>query len=1040
MADYSQYHALGQGFNADPNDPNRTNIPGQPPYQQQQAPGYGAPGPYDTQQPYQSPPPVGGPAAVGAGYGTPQDQSYQGGFAQPGPDPLAAQMAGMSLGDGQTTIRKKKKDRHAYHAVEPTGSSQAFNGMQPPGSNANQFIPSTVPGNFQGQQPGALGVANQFGSPQSTPQPMYANQFSNPANAAPYAPAPANFATGNASADAATSISTSGPSKVALEDMPSIPLARDSIQPHFLQNIYPTFERHVPPPAAVSFVAFDQGNASPKYARLTLNNIPATSDGLQATGLPLGLLLQPMASLQAGEADIPVLDFGDAGPPRCRRCRAYINPFMMFRSGGNKFVCNLCTHPNDTPPEYFCATSPQGVRVDRDQRPELHRGTVEFVVPKEYWTREPVGLRWLFVIDVTQESYNKGFLETFCDGILAALYGGDHQAEGGNDEPARRVPEGVKVGFITYDKDIHFYNMHPGLEQPQMLIMPDLEDPFLPLGEGLFVDPYEAKSLVTSLLTQLPEMFSGIKNPEPALLATLNAALAALETTGGKIVCSCSALPTWGPGRLFMRDEGNHPGGELDKKMYTTEHPAWKKVAEKMTAAGIGADFFLAAPSGGYLDIATIGHVAAVTGGETYYYPNFISQRDGPKLSAEISHAVTRLTGFQALMKVRCSNGLQVAAYHGNFIQHTFGADLELGVIDADKALAVSFSYDGKLDSKLDAHFQSALLYTTASGQRRVRCSNVIASVSETSKESGMREQGVRTCMKFVDQDAVVALLAKEAGTKLATTSSNLKDIRNALTERTIDIMACYRKHSAQQHPAGQLVMPERLKEFCMYMLGLIKCRAFKGGIENSDRRVHEMRMLRSMGALELSLYLYPRMIPLHSLQPEEGFADPETGHLKLPPSIRASFSRIEPGGVYLVDNGQQCLLWFHSQTSSNLVTDLFGEGKDSLKSLDAYTSSLPVLETHLNAQARNIIEFLKTMRGSKGLTLQLARQGIDGAEFEFARMLIEDRNNEAQNYVDWLVHVHRGVQLELSGQRKKESESESSTLSNFTGLRPSMW
>ncbi|KAG6044545.1 hypothetical protein E4U17_000513 [Claviceps sp. LM77 group G4] len=570
--------------------------------------------------------------------------------------------------------------------------------------------------------------------------------------------------------------------------------------------------------------------------------------------------------------------------------------------------------------------------------------------------------------------------------------------------------------------------------------MPDLEDPFLPLGEGLFVDPYEAKSLVTSLLTQLPEMFSGIKNPEPALLATLNAALAALETTGGKIVCSCSALPTWGPGRLFMRDEGNHPGGELDKKMYTTEHPAWKKVAEKMTASGIGADFFLAAPSGGYLDIATIGHVAAITGGETYYYPNFISQRDGPKLSAEISHAVTRLTGFQALMKVRCSNGLQVAAYHGNFIQHTFGADLELGVIDADKALAVSFSYDGKLDSKLDAHFQSALLYTTASGQRRVRCSNVIASVSETSKESGMREQGVRTCMKFVDQDAVVALLAKEAGTKLATTSSNLKDIRNALTERTIDIMACYRKHSAQQHPAGQLVMPERLKEFCMYVLGLIKCRAFKGGIENSDRRVHEMRMLRSMGALEMSLYLYPRMIPLHNLQPEEGFADAETGHLKLPPSIRASFSRIEPGGVYLVDNGQQCLLWFHSQASPNLVTDLFGEGKDSLRSLDAYTSSLPVLETHLNAQARNIIEFLKTMRGSKGLTLQLARQGIDGAEFEFARMLIEDRNNEAQNYVDWLVHVHRGVQLELSGQRKKESESESSTLSNFTGLRPSMW
>ncbi|KND89283.1 Uncharacterized protein C4.03c [Tolypocladium ophioglossoides CBS 100239] len=1030
MADYTQYHALGQGVGNDPNDPNRNNAYalGQPPYQQQQAAGYGGAPQYGGQQP-----PMGGPPDTGYG-GFPQGQSFQGGLPQHTDDAsLTAQMGGMNLGavDGHSTVRRKKKDRHAYHNVEPTGSSQAFNGMPPPGSASSQFIPTAIAPGFLSEQ-------------QGTPQMVNPNQFPAPASApfglsGPHSPA--DLAAGNGSADAAATIAPAGASKISPDDMPSVPLSRDSVQKYFHKNVYPTFERHVPPPATVSFVAYDQGNSSPKYTRLTLNNIPATSDGLQATGLPLGLLLQPLAPLQPGEADIPVLDFGEAGPPRCRRCRAYINPFMMFRSGGNKFVCNLCTHPNETAPEYFCATSPQGVRVDRDQRPELHRGTVEFVVPKEYWTREPVGLRWLFVIDATQESYNKGFRETFCDGILAALYGGEDQEKDENGEPKRRIPGGAKVGFITYDKDIHFYNMNSRLDQAQMMIMPDLEDPFVPLGEGLFVDPYESKAMITSLLTRLPDMFSAIKNPEPALLATLNSALAALEKTGGKIVCACSALPTWGPGRLFMRDDGNHPGGEMDKKLYTTEHPAWKKVAEKMAAVGIGADFFLAAPSGGYLDIATIGHVAATTGGETFYYPNFIAPRDGPRLSMEIAHTVTRETGFQALMKVRCSNGLQVAAYHGNFVQHTFGADLEIGTIDADKALAVSFSNDGKLDSKLDAHFQSALLYTTASGQRRVRCSNVIASVSETSKEAGAREQGIRGCMKFVDQDAVIALLAKEASTKLATTSSNLKDVRNWLSERTIDVMSCYRKHSAQQHPAGQLVMPERLKEFCMYTLGLLKCRAFKGGIENSDRRVHEMRMVRSMGAMELSLYLYPRIFPIHNLQPEEGFTDAETGHLKMPPTVRASFGRVEPGGVYLVDNGQQCLLWFHEQTSPNLVSDLFGEGKDSLKSLDAYTHSLPVLETHLNYQVRNIIEYLKTMRGSKGLTIQLARRGIDGAEYEFARMLVEDRNNEAQSYVDWLVHVHKGVQLELSGQRKKESESEAAqTLANFTGLRPAYW
>jgi protein transport protein SEC24 len=611
MAEYAMYHALGYGENVDPNDPNRTTQPAGPQFQPPIAPnpyhpdaGFNAPPPPGQQQSY-----YGSPASAPL---PPQAPGYGPQYGQPGgyfpgqqpaaDDGLAAQMGGMTLGADALhgTVRKKKKDRHAHHNVEaPAGSSQAFNGMPPAGTPATPYLnadPSTASSRY-----GAGGVTSQM------------NQF--PAQVSPgFAPAPASPAEFGArggytdAAPAPTMVSASGQTRVSPDEMPSVPLSRDAVQQYFLNNVYPTFERLVPPPATVSFVAFDQGNASPKFARLTLTNIPATADALRSTGLPLGLLLQPMAPLQAGEAEIPVLDFGDAGPPRCHRCRAYINPFMMFRSGGNKFVCNLCNYANDTPPEYFCATSPQGARVDRDQRPELTKGTVEFVVPKEYWTREPVGMRYLFVIDVTQESFNKGFLESFCDGILRTLYGAEENEETDeNGEIKRRIPAGAKVGFVTYDKEVHFYNVSPALEQAQMMIMPDIEDPFVPLSEGLFVDPYESKAVITSLLTQLPQMFSSIKNPEPALLSTLNSAIAALEKTGGKIFCSLAALPTWGPGRLFLRDDGKHPGGEPDKKLFSTEHPDWRKLAEKMVSIGAGVDFFMAAPSGGYLDIATVG-------------------------------------------------------------------------------------------------------------------------------------------------------------------------------------------------------------------------------------------------------------------------------------------------------------------------------------------------------------------------------------------------------------------------------------------------
>lgn len=453
-----QYHALGTG-QQDPNDPyNSNNHSAQPgpnqfqppiaqdPYQQQhlQQQQSSSPG-----QPYYGSPSPMGPA------GGPSPQPSQGYFqGQPQiPSPagdgsdITAQMAGMSLGaEGRQTGtgKRKKKDRHAHHAVEAQGSSQPFNGIPPVGTPATAFLNADP-----------SGTTGFVGQPGMAPQ----SQFPAPANQ-PYQPNSLASAAEFASRDEWDSaVPAGGQGKVSQDDLPSVPLARDTAQQFYLSNVYPTFEKHVPPPAAISFVAHDQGNSSPKFARLTMNSIPTSPEALNITGLPLGLMLQPLAKLQAGEPEVPVLDFGDLGPPRCSRCRAYINPFMMFRNGGNKFVCNLCTHPNDTPPEYFCATSPQGVRVDRDQRAELCRGTVEFVCPKEYYNREPVGLRWLFVIDVTQEAFNKGYVEAFCDGILATLYGADEGEEKDeNGQVKRRIPPNSKVGFVTYDKEVHFYN------------------------------------------------------------------------------------------------------------------------------------------------------------------------------------------------------------------------------------------------------------------------------------------------------------------------------------------------------------------------------------------------------------------------------------------------------------------------------------------------------------------------------------------------------------------------------------------------------
>ena len=366
---------------------------------------------------------------------------------------LTSQMGQMGFGgDAATSRAGKKKPRHAYHNLEQSNVA-AFNQST---GNAAQYV------NQDGQQPHS-DPRHPYDGQQITPA---MNQF--PAQGGAFSPGlgsagPSLQQVPNTPMPVPSGPGVSAQGRVDPEQIPSIPRQRDAAAQFYLDHVYPTMEQHLPPPGAVPYVAQDQGNSSPKHARLTLNNIPASSDALTVTGLPLGLVLQPLAPLQAGETPIPVLDFGDVGPPRCRRCRAYINPFMVFRSGGNKLVCNMCTFPNDVAPEYFAPTDPSGVRVDRAQRPELTSGTVEYLVPKEYWAKEPVGLRWLFVIDVSQDSVDKGFLGAFCEGILNALYGDDLDEQApdqanGEAETQRKIPVGSKVGFITFDKSVQYYN------------------------------------------------------------------------------------------------------------------------------------------------------------------------------------------------------------------------------------------------------------------------------------------------------------------------------------------------------------------------------------------------------------------------------------------------------------------------------------------------------------------------------------------------------------------------------------------------------
>lgn len=54
----------------------------------------------------------------------------------------------------------------------------------------------------------------------------------------------------------------------------------------------------------------------------------------------------------------------------------------------------------------------------------------------------------------------------------------------------------VKVGFVTYNKVLHFYNVKSALAQPQMMVVSDTAEMFVPLLDGFLVNYQESQAVI----------------------------------------------------------------------------------------------------------------------------------------------------------------------------------------------------------------------------------------------------------------------------------------------------------------------------------------------------------------------------------------------------------------------------------------------------------------------------------------------------------------------------------------------------------------
>lgn len=910
-----------------------------------------------------------------------------------------------------------RKNRRAYagQAYEfGAGQNAALGGQQQAGGaygggySAQADAAGYPQGGYQ-QQPAAVqqgqtpmyGQDPGYGGYQPSPQPQQQQQ-QQPGYQQPGAPNVAGMTQQFGQMDMSQKPAAPQPGQ---QGQPRAPQVLNQLYPTDLQNQpFNVAELDYPPPPAIlpanvstnssypedSLISVQtavtpspHSNCPPKYVRSTLNAVPTSHSLLKKSKLPFALVIQPYTSLHDSEDPIPVVP--DQVISRCRRCRSYINPFVTFLDHGHRWRCNMCNLTNDVP-QAFDWDAAQQKGLDRWQRPDLNYAVVEFIAPQEYMVRPPQPLVYLFLIDVSYAAVTSGLLATTARCIRESL---------------DRIPNAdrrTRLGFIAVDSSLHFFNVpRDGTEgaDTKMMVVSDLEEPFLPTPQDLLVTLVECRESIEAFLDKLQEMFQNTQNGSSAMGSALRAGHKLIGPVGGKMTVITASLPNTGFGKLDMREDKKLLGTSGESKLLQTGNSFYKSFAVECSKQQISVDMFLF--SSQYQDVASLSNLPRYTGGQTWFYPGWNAARedDAIKFAKEFSDYLSSEIGLEAVLRVRATTGLRMNTFYGNFFNRS--SDLcAFPAFPRDQSYVVEVAIDESI-TKPVVCMQTAVLHTTCNGERRIRVMTLALPTTQLLSD----------VYASADQQAITTYFSHKAVEKAL--NGSLESARDSVQAKLVELLQTYKKELAGgSMGGGGLQFPANLRCLPVLFLGLMKNLGLRKSSQiPSDMRSAALCLLSTLPLPLLIQYIYPKMFSLHDMPDDAGTVDEKTGAIILPPPTNLSAERLVPFGLYLIDDGQTQFIWVGREAVPQLLMDVFGVSDKS--QLKVGKQRLPELDNDFNERIRAVIaksrDHVSKHVGSiiYPHLYVVKEDGEPGLRLWAQTMLIEDRADQGVSFQQWM-------------------------------------
>jgi protein transport protein SEC24 len=378
---------------------------------------------------------------------------------------------------------------------------------------------------------------------------------------------------------------------------------------------------------------------------------------------------------------------------------------------------------------------------------------------------------------------------------------------------------------------------------------------------------------------------------------------------------------------------------------------------------------------------------------------------------------------------------------------------LELSSVDSSTTIAVLLEHKiGGIVNTLDpskkdspmVFFQSALLYTTLTGKRRVRVSTLGLPTTKVAAD----------VFKSADLGTVATIMTRQAVSDVIPTDDGLKSARYNVFDQCVSILANYRLHTnARTSSSGQLILPESLQLLPLFCLSLRKSRMFRQSLQNNtpsvkpsptaDERAYHL-FYASMVSPNIALqsihpnvfqisdmrardgeWITPPVLQANKLVDEDVISASMRPVCQLPKSTNPSITCLDENGMYILDDRFALYLFVGKDVPEDKWRELICVKPNADSNNQSYNGvpvgALSLASTEGGHKLRSILRQLRMMNAPNptlALTVRPTHAPLilvfvgRGSVFEgeMDSLLVDDPDMNEKSYVDFLCTIHRAI------------------------------